>query len=304
MTTATLPRNDRRWMPFAALVGGNAALALGPWAVRLADCGPISAGFWRLALALPFLLLFALRAGERPFAMPRATMVAVIAAGMFFAADLASWHSGIGMTRLGNAALFGNAGSLILMAWGFAILRRMPRAREWAALAAAVLGVAILLGRSLEVSTGTLIGDLLCLLAGLFYAFYLIPLQRARASLGPWGLLVWSSAAGLPLLAIAAHAMGEPFWPQDWTPLIVLALLMQVLGQGLLTYALGHFRPLVIGLALLTQPALASLAGWLVFDERLGALDVVGMVLVASALVLARMAGASRGTDPAKDIAG
>src|SRR5690606_19588604 len=136
--------------------------------------------FWRLALALPFLLLFALRAGERPFAMPRATLVAVIAAGVFFSVDLASWHLGIGMTRLGNATLLGNAGSLILMVWGFIVLRRMPRVGEWAALVAAVSGVAILLGRSLEVSTGTLIGDLLCLLAGLFYAFYLIPLQRAR----------------------------------------------------------------------------------------------------------------------------
>jgi drug/metabolite transporter (DMT)-like permease len=299
MDSPQLPRNDRRWVPFAALVGGNVALALGPWAVRLADTGPVSAGFWRLALALPFLLLFALKAGERPFAMPGGTFLAVIAAGVFFSIDLASWHLGIGMTKLGNATLLGNAGSLILMAWGFAVLRRMPRAGEWAALAAAMLGVAILLGRSLEVSTGTLIGDLLCLLAGLFYAFYLIPLQRARATLGPWGLLAWSSATGLPLLAIAAHAMGEPFWPHDWTPVIVLALLNQVFGQGLLIYALGHFRPLVIGLALLTQPALASLAGWLVFGERLGTLDVAGMVLVASALVLARTAGASTAPEPA-----
>ena len=119
------------------------------------------------------------------------------------------------MTRLGNATLLGNAGSLILMVWGFIVLRRMPRFGEWTALAAAVAGVAILLGRSFEVSTGTLIGDLLCLLAGLFYAFYLIPLQRARASLGPWGLLAWSSAAGLPLLAITAHVLGEPFWPHN-----------------------------------------------------------------------------------------
>lgn len=293
MESAPLPRNDRRWLPFAALVGGNVALAFGPWAVRLADSGPVSAGFWRLALALPFLFFFAVRTGERPFAMPRGTFLAVVAAGAFFAMDLASWHIGIGMTRLGNATLLGNAGSLILMAWGFIVLRRLPRAREWAALAAAVIGVGVLLGRSLEVSTETLVGDLLCLLAGLFYAFYLIPLQRARTTLGPWGLLAWSSAAGLPLLAIFGHVMGEPFWPQNWTPVIVLALVNQVFGQGLLIYALGHFRPLVIGLALLTQPALAGLAGWLAFGERLGALDVAGMVLVAGALVLARTAGVS-----------
>jgi drug/metabolite transporter (DMT)-like permease len=297
---APLPtRDDRRWLPFAALIGGNVALALGPWSVRLADSGPVSAGFWRLALALPFLFLFALNAGERPFAIPRATLLAVAAAGLFFSADLAVWHLGIASTKLGNATLFGNAGSLILMVWGFVALRRLPRVGEWAALAAALTGVGILLGESLEVSTQTLIGDLLCLLAGVFYAFYLIPIQAVRANLGPLGLLAWSSAAGLPLLAVTAHLLGEPFWPTEWTPLIVLALLSQVIGQGLLVYALGHFRPLVIGLVLLTQPAVASLYGWLVFGERLGALDVVGMVLLASALVLARMTGASTPDKPA-----
>ena len=42
-------------MHLAGLIGANAALALGPWFVRSADTGPVSAGFWRLALALPVL---------------------------------------------------------------------------------------------------------------------------------------------------------------------------------------------------------------------------------------------------------
>jgi hypothetical protein len=35
-------------------------LALGPWSVRLADTGPVSSGFWRLALAVPVLVVLAL----------------------------------------------------------------------------------------------------------------------------------------------------------------------------------------------------------------------------------------------------
>ena len=63
--------------------------------------------------------------------------------------------------------------------------------------------------------------------------------------------------------------------------------------------ALRHFSPLAIGLALLTQPAIASLAGWLAFGERLGAIDVLGMALLAGALVLARVAGESTDTKSA-----
>jgi len=288
--------NWLKWLPFAALIGGNMLLALGPWAVRLADTGPVSAGFWRLALALPFLLLIARLQGERLGAIPRRALLAIALAGLFFAADLASWHIGIGYTRLGNATLLGNSGSLVLMVWGFFLLHRWPRLREWAALAAAGAGMAILMGRSFEISPTTLSGDLLCLLAGLFYAFYLMILQRARATLGPWGMLTLASAAGLPLTAGLALLLGEPFWPRDWTPVLALALGSQIIGQGLLVYALGYFRPLVIGLALLTQPAVAALNGWLAFGETLSAADVVGMALLGLALVLAR---AAQGEKPA-----
>jgi len=44
----------------------------------------------------------------------------------------------------------------------------------------------------------------------------------------------------------------------------------------------------VIGMALLTQPAIAATVGWLAFGELLAPLDVVGMVLVGTVLVLAR----------------
>ena len=47
---------------YAALLGGNIALAFGPWLVRLADTGPVSTGFWRLFLPIPLIALLALAA--------------------------------------------------------------------------------------------------------------------------------------------------------------------------------------------------------------------------------------------------
>jgi drug/metabolite transporter (DMT)-like permease len=291
-----------RWVYLAALLGGNFMLALGPWSVRLADSGPIAAGFWRLALAAPLLALLARRDGQalsgsaRGFG--RATWAAIIVAGVLFALDLASWHVGIGQTRLGNATLFGNSGSLILMGWGIVAMRRWPRRFETLAMLSALTGAAILLGRSLQIDTRSLVGDLLCILAGFFYAFYILLLQGARARLGNWSLLTWSSLAGAPVLLALAIGFGEPVWPHAWWPLVALALGSQVLGQGLLVYSLKHFAPLVVGVALLTQPAVSVVVGWLAFGEAVGWSDAVGMALVAMALVLARIGDqpAARGT--------
>ncbi|RZM08298.1 MAG: hypothetical protein EOP68_11985, partial [Sphingomonas sp.] len=46
--------------------------------------------------------------------------------------------------------------------------------------------------------------------------------------------------------------------------------------------------PLVVGIALLIQPVVAGAVGWIVYGERLGAPDLVGVAMVAVALVLVR----------------
>ncbi len=273
----------------AALLAGNATLALGPWLVRLTDTGPVAAGFWRMLLPLPLFAWLAWRERATWTASAR-TVWLLLAAGGFFAADLASWHVGIEQTRLGNATLFGNAGSLLLVIWGVIAMRRAPTRPELLALAAAFGGAIILMGRSLEISTTSLVGDLLCLLAGVFYVFYLVPAQRGRETLGQWSVLALVCAAAAPPLLAIALALGEPVLPgaAGWTPVIGLAVSSQVIGQGLLVYALKHFSPLVVGMALLTQPAIAAAVGWVAFGEALGGLDLLGMALVSAALVLAR----------------
>ncbi|MFA9200439.1 MAG: DMT family transporter, partial [Cypionkella sp.] len=303
MTSATEPAGNNAYQAsgwhLAALIGGNAALALGPWLVRLTDTGPVTAGFWRMLLPLPLFAWLAWRERTTWTAGAR-TVWLLLAAGAFFAADLASWHVGIEQTRLGNATLFGNAGSLLLVIWGVIALRRAPSRPELLALTAAFGGAAILMGRSLEISTTSLIGDLLCLLAGVFYVFYLIPAQRARETLGQWSVLALVCVSAAPPLLGIALLLGEPVLPgaAGWTPVVALALSSQVVGQGLLVYALKHFSPLVVGMALLTQPAIAAAVGWLAFGETLGPLDLVGMALVSAALVLAR-ARAPGGAPPA-----
>jgi len=268
---------------------GNAALAFGPWLVRLADTGAVAAGFWRLALAVPFLWLVAMLVCQ-PVRMPRrAVTVAVAFAALFFAADLAAWHAGIRLTKLGNATLFGNFASFAFATWGLWLARRGPTLIQAAALGLAALGCVLLMGGSYDLSPRYFRGDLLALGAGLLYAGYLILVERTRSSLKPLPLLVLASSFGAMLLLPLSLALGEQLFPTDWTVPLLLALGSQVIGQGLLVYAIGHVPPLVVGLALLTQPAISAVIGWLAYDETLAPLDWVGALAIAVALVLVRL---------------
>lgn len=274
---------------FAAMLFGNAVLALGPWLVRLADVGPVAVGAWRLILALPFLWLVARVSNQKLHIPRRAVIITILIAAAFYALDLAAWNAGILMTKLANATLFGNTGSLVFAVYGLVLAARAPSPRQSVALLLAFGGGALLMSGSYELSPRNFAGDLLTLLGGLMYGGYLIFVERARTRLQAMPLLVLVTLFSIPALVAISFAMGETFWPTNWGPLLVLALTSQVIGQGLLVYSIGHFPPLVVGLALLTQPAVAALAGWYAYGERLSAGDVIGALAIAAALILVRL---------------
>ena len=282
------PHHPHR-LAFPALLLGNVALAFGPWLVRLADVGPVAAGFWRLTLALPFLLIVARVTDQQPHWPKRALLITVLIAAIFYALDLASWNAGIRMTKLGNATLFGNSGSFVFVIYGLWLARRMPTPRQGAALALAIGGAVLLMSSSYELSPKNFGGDMLTLLGGLFYGGYLIFVERGRTELQPMPLLLLVTLFAIPPLLIISGAAGERIWPHDWTPLLIFALSSQVFGQGLLVYSIGTLPPMVVGLALLTQPAISAIIGWFAYRERLSLVDIIGAVAIAAALVLVRL---------------
>ncbi|WP_395636556.1 DMT family transporter [Sphingorhabdus sp.] len=288
MSQKILHQQPPSLLAFAALLAGNIAIAFGPLLVRFADSGPIATGFWRLALATPFLFFVGYRFGFRFSALGKSTIWLAIIAGLFFGVDIILWHIGIFQTKMANATLFANCASLILVVYGIFVARKMPSKWESAAVLFAFVGAALLMGQSLDLSPLHFQGDILSLGAGLTYTVYLVLMMRVRQNTESWGALGMASAVAAVILLTASIVAGEQVVPTVWWPVMLLAFTSQFFGQGCLTYALPHFSPLVIGLALLLQPALSAAAGWLAFGETLTTMDFMGSALVMIALVLVR----------------
>jgi len=288
-------------LAFPALIVANLFLAAGPWMVRETDVGPVAAGFWRLALALPLLaVLAAWQQKGKP--LPTWSLIGAVAiGGLFFAADLAVWHIGILQTKLANATLFGNFASFLFAIYGFILIRQLPDRVQGGAVLLAVLGTFLLLARSYELSPDNLVGDLFCLLAGLLYTFYLIAVDRARRSLAAFPTLAIATAAGTLPILLFALLLGEQVMPSEWGPVILLSIGSQLIGQSLLVFSMGHLSPIVTGLGLLTQPIAAAAIGWGIYDERLGPVDMVGALLICVGLVLIRLPQRGLATNPPED---
>jgi drug/metabolite transporter (DMT)-like permease len=271
-----------------ALLVGNLFLSLGPMLVRMADTGPVASAFWRIMIAAPFLFIIAKLSGDPARKLPRPLFWLFLWSALFFALDLAAWHIGILQTKLANANLLGNSTGFLLPLYGFIAARTLPTKMQGLALALAGGGMALLLGRSFELSATNVWGDILCFLAGVFYTGYLVLLAKAKDSMGPWPTLAWSTVmSALPLLAMAV-ALDEQIMPTNWTPLIVLALCSQILGQGLIIYTIGRVPHMLVGIMMLVQPVVSAIIGWQIYGEVLTTLDAVGAVLIGLALILVR----------------
>src|SRR5438445_6187016 len=92
---------------FICLLAGGCAIAFAPIFVRLSETGPVASAFWRCALAVPLLWLVALRPVTPAKAWARVEGeghgLALLAAGLFFAADLGVWHFSILYTSVANS---------------------------------------------------------------------------------------------------------------------------------------------------------------------------------------------------------
>lgn len=100
-------------------------------------------------------------------------------------------------------------------------------------------------------------------------------------------------AGALFMLPLALLAPGA-FWPRDWVPVVLLALGSQVIGQGLIVYALPHLPPLASGIGLLIQPAFAAVFGYVWFAEVLTPVAATGVAILFAAIILVRRPSAAR----------
>ena len=127
MTAIPLRRPDRQGdtrLALAALVFGALVIGFTPILVRLADCGPAAAGFWRLTFATPLLALISLSPASGGAGRPT-PMIAL--AGLAFALDLGCWHYGIRYTSVANATVLPNLTPVLVTLASWLFLKERPR---------------------------------------------------------------------------------------------------------------------------------------------------------------------------------
>jgi inner membrane transporter RhtA len=175
------------------------------------------------------------------------------------------------------------------------------RARDLAAVAAALVGV-VLISEALTTpwTELDLVGIALAGAAGACWAAYIVLSRRTGARFaGLDGIALCMMIGTVLTLPAGLLTAGSSLWePQALTRGLGIALLSSAIPYSLELLALRHLSAGTFGVLLSLEPAAAALAGLLVLSQVLSPVQVAGMglVVVASVLVLGRSTGGSPGT--------
>lgn len=289
-------------------------LGFAPILVKTSELGPQAIAFWRLTLSLPVLavwLWFEKRRARRrerdAGAAKPLSWKPIVLAGLFFAGDLAFWHTGIKITTAANATLLANLTPIIVAVAAFFLFGERITRTFLAAGALALAGAVLLSAANVRFAPERLPGDVLSLLTSFWYASYLLAVRAARrAGAATVEVMFWSTATAAPILLLVTLAFGEPVLPSTalgWLPLLALGIIVHAGGQGGIAFGLGRTPAALATLIILIQPVVAACAGWILFDEALVPIQWLGAALVLAGVYAAQRVRApvsTAGPGPAK----
>lgn len=256
--------------------------------VRYSTLGPVNTGFYRMLFAAPVLFLLARKELQ---SLSRRDVLLMLAAGVFFAADIILFNLSLGLTSMANTNLFSNLTTFTVVPVSCLLFREKPPKHLLTGAAIAIAGVALLVLGKAEPSSSNYLGDLLGFCASVFYAVYILISYRLRDRFSSHVIVffcVLSCLAVMPLYSIPMEGIQIPHgWEELW-PLLGLALCLQITGHNLMSFCQGKVSVNLSSVVALTQPAVAAVYSFLLFGERLTWMELVGIGVVIAGVYLAK----------------
>lgn len=232
-------------------------------------------------------LLFALVVLQRrPLALSRYRM-AIVLGLLQVALFVALSHFALLVAGPGRTSVLVFTMPFWMIVFANFILRERMRGAQWMAVGLAFAGLVLIVS---PWNLTSLPGSLLAVAAGAVWAFAAVLSKRwPTPGADPLLFTAWQLLFGF--IALALLAMLHPHTSVQWNAEFVLALGFSALfgtaiGWWLWTYVLSNSPAGIAGLNSLGIPVVAVLASALQLGERPPALELVGMVLIGSALAL------------------
>jgi drug/metabolite transporter (DMT)-like permease len=240
------------------------------------------------------------RGGRKPW--PRRGVLFAILGGASLAVDMALWSTAVYMTKAANATLFANTAPLWVALAGMLVFGERLPPLFWGGLAITLSGSALVAGSDFLVHPTLGWGDMLSLLAGVFYAGYYLCTQAGRRHLDSARYVWLAGAASAVCLLVICLIAGFPLSGYSWQTYLAFgasALVTQAAGYLAVGYALGHLPASIVSPTMTGQPVVTALLAIPLLGESLSPIQWLGGGVVLTGIYLINRAHRDRTPDTA-----
>lgn len=228
----------------------------------------------------------------------------LMAAGVVSGLDLLANQWAVNYTSVANAAFLMNTSPVFVILLTWLLYRERVAASKLVAVLIALVGGALVIigGGSAAPGGFHLLGDGLALSSAALYAASLLMTKQLRERVPTTVIMIVNSLTIAVLLGPVAWATSQPLLPQSaggYLLIFTYALVSQLMGHGLMTYALRTVDPTLASMSGLLRPVVAAVLAWLILGEGMGVLQLVGGLVLLIALGVFQRAGSGRRRPPA-----
>ena len=278
---------------FLMLALGATLIGFAPIFVKWSDLSPAAITFWRMLLALPLLTGFNYVINKKIFfrVKSKKTIFYTALASLAFTTDLTLWHYSMNITSVANATIIVNSAPIFVALLAFIFYKELPAKGFGKSFLITYVGIIGLIIFSNNYANGKIFGDLLCMIAAIFYAVYLLIISKLNKETS-LNIIFYTTFFCCLFSLVPIMINSKSFIPIssfEWVNMFLMAFLCQFGGQFLITFGIGKISASNGSIGLLMQPLTATLLAALIFSEILNLMQIVFVFITLAGIYLARL---------------
>jgi drug/metabolite transporter (DMT)-like permease len=283
-------------MALAALCASRVIMSFTPILITLSDhqIGPNATAFWREAIA--FILLSAMEgtlvlnsqiSGNQPEKQEKYTgrvLGLLLGTGIIATLYVICWVWSLSLTSVTNVTVISDCLTPLFTILGGWLFFGQVFDRFFLIGMVITIGGVVTIGlNDLSQAVGQVYGDLIALGVAIFYAIYYLLAEQLRVGLSTKTILLWRCGIGTVIMLPIVLVSGDRFWPaswEEWSLLVSVAFVGQILGQGLSLYSVKKLTSGLVAFSMLVVPVLSAMEATLILSEKVNLLNFVSFALV------------------------
>ncbi len=282
-------------LPIIALLISIVGIGAAPLFVVMSEVDPTATVVLRMFVASIILMIVPYLgrwqqqpSDEIPSPSKVKLFILLLLSSVVFGADVATNHWAVTLTSVANASMLMNISPIFTLIVGWLFLKESITYLKSFAVLVAIIGGSLMISDDFSVGSDFW-GEFLAIFSAFLYACYLMSVETLRKHLSAKTIIFANSLITSLMLLPIALSYSPNLFPTTIHGMMIIAALAictQILGHGLLAYALKHIDATTSALSTLARPLVSIVGAYFFLGQTISIVQGIGISIVFLSMYL------------------